>query len=148
GRRTDVIAAFQPYNALFCAGQPLRAPWVCVTGEDPRRFGDTSRVPGAVLKAGVRRAPLRTAPTRGLVDCYRDLGFGRDRWTVVANAVDPAAFAATAGAPDRSNAPRAGVLWVGRLVREKDPVLAVRVAARAGVALTVLGEGPLEREVR
>lgn len=42
------------------------------------------------------------------------------------------------------------VVWVGRFVREKDPEAAVRLAGRlpAGVHLTIVGGGPLEREVR
>ena len=42
------------------------------------------------------------------------------------------------------------VLWVGRFVREKDPLAALRLAGRlpAGVHLALVGGGPLEREVR
>lgn len=136
-RRVDVLAAFQPYTALFCAVQRLPVPWLLVTGEDPRRFGDTSRVPARALGAAVRRASLRVAPTVGLVDCHRALGLGLDGWEVVPNVAAPEAFADGPGPRD------AGVLWVGRLVPEKDPLLAVAAAREAGLPLTVLGEGPL-----
>lgn len=139
-RRVDVLAAFQPYAALFCAAQRLRSPWLLVTGEDPRRFGDTSRVPPTVLGTAVRRAALRVAPTSGLAGCYRSLGLG-DAWDVVPNVVAAEAFASDPAPRDRQ------VLWVGRLVREKDPVLAVAAAGEAGLHLTVLGDGPLREEV-
>ncbi len=141
-RRVDVVAAFQPYLGLFCAAQPLAVPWLLVTGEDPRRFADTSRVPTRLLGAGVRRAAVRVAPTRGLVECHRALGLGRDGWEVIPNVAAEEAYSSGEEPRDRQ------VLWVGRLVEEKDPLLAVEVARRAGVRLTVLGEGPLEAAVR
>lgn len=140
-RRVDVLAAFQPYTALFCAVQRLPVPWLLVTGEDPRRFRDTSRVPARALGAAVRRASLRVAPTAGLVDCHRALGLGLEGWEVVPNVAATEAFAAD---PD---AREARILWVGRLVPEKDPLLAVAAARQAGLPLTVLGEGPLARAI-
>ncbi len=38
------------------------------------------------------------------------------------------------------------VVWVGRLVGDKRPALALEVAARAGVHLVVIGDGPLAAE--
>jgi glycosyltransferase involved in cell wall biosynthesis len=140
-RRVDVVAAFQPYPALFCAAQPLPAPWLLVTGADPRRFADTSRLPTRLFRAAVRRAAVRSAPTRGLVDCYRRLGFGDEGWEVVPNVAAAEAFV-----PARE-AERAGALWLGRLVPEKDPALAIRAARRAGVPLTIAGAGRLRDEV-
>lgn len=140
--RVDVLAAFQPYMGLFCAAQPLPAPWVLVTGDDPRRFGDTSRIPARALGAAVRRATLRCAPTRGLAECHRALGLGQDGWEVVPNVAAPEGFAA-------GDEPRDGeLLWVGRLVPQKDPLLAVAAAREAGLRLTLLGEGPLREEAR
>lgn len=140
--RVEVLAAFQPYTALFCALGRLPVPWLLVTGEDPRRFGDTSRVPARALGAAVTRASLRVAPTRGLAECHRALGLGREGWEVVPNVVAEEAFASGAGPRDRD------VLWVGRLVREKDPLLALAAAREAGLGLTVLGDGPLSGAVR
>lgn len=140
-RRVDVIAAFQPYTGLFCAGQALPSPWVLVTGEDPRRFADTSRIPARALGAALRRATLRCAPTRGLVDCHRTLGLGREGWEVVPNIAAPEGFAVAGDVRDRD------LLWVGRLVPEKDPLLAVAAAREAGLRLTLLGDGPLRAEV-
>lgn len=139
--RVDVVVAFQPYLALTCAVPRLRTPWALVTGEDPRRFGDTSRIPRRALALAVRRAPVRCAPTQGLVEGHRRLGLGREAWHVVPNIVAEAAF--TSRAPEE----RSGALWVGRLVPEKDPLLAVAAARRAGVPLTVLGDGPLREDV-
>jgi glycosyltransferase involved in cell wall biosynthesis len=141
-RRVDVVAAFQPYPALFCAAQPLPAPWLLVSGADPRRFADTSRLPTGLFRAAVRRAAVRTAPTRGLVDCYRALGFGREGWEVVPNVAAAEAFTTPPPAEERG-----GALWLGRLVPEKDPALAVRAARRAGVPLTIAGAGRLRDEV-
>ncbi len=141
-RRVDVVAAFQPYAGVFCAVQPLPAPWVLVTGMDPRRFADTSRVPAWALGGALKRATLRCAPTHGLAECHRALGLGQDGWEVIPNVVAPEGF--TSGEEPRDGE----VLWVGRLVYQKDPLLAVAVAREAGLRLTLLGEGPLREEVR
>ena len=140
-REVDVLVAFQPYCALLCALARVDRPVLAVTGEDPRRFGDTSRVPRRALRAGLERATLRTAPTAGLIECHRELGLAADaEWLLVPNIVDEQAFTAT----DR---PRRGALFVGRLVPEKDPLLAVAVARAAGVPLALLGDGPLRDQI-
>lgn len=141
GRRVDVLVAFQPYCALLCALARVDRPVVAVTGEDPRRFGDTSRVPARALRAGLERATVCTAPTEGLVDCHRRLGIAAEsEWMAVPNIVDERAFGAAGGR-------RRGALFVGRLVPEKDPLLAVAVARAAGAPLAVLGDGPLRDAV-
>lgn len=141
GREVDVIVAFQPYCGALCVLARPRAPWMVVTGADPRRFRDTSRVPGWALRMGLERARLRTAPTEGLIDCHRRLGIAaRSDWRCIPNAVDEAAFV------DPSES-RAGALFVGRLVPEKRPLLAVNVAEQAGVDLSLLGEGPARAEL-
>jgi glycosyltransferase involved in cell wall biosynthesis len=72
---------------------------------------------------------------------------------VVHLGIDAARFAAARR--ERLASAPARVLWLGRLAREKDPELAVRVAAawkaRHGsgrLRFTIAGGGPLEREVR
>lgn len=140
----DVVAAFQPFMGLLCmAGGTSR--YVLVTGQDPRHWRDTSRVPRPVMRAGFGRALAATAPSRGLIDCHRALGLRprADRWMHVPNVVDERAFAATAGAAERR-----GVLFVGRLVPEKEPLLALRAAASAGLPITFLGDGPLREDIR
>jgi glycosyltransferase involved in cell wall biosynthesis len=137
----DVVVAFQPYCALISHLARVRTPVIAVTGEDPRRFGDTSRVPKRALRAGLAAAVLRTGPTQGLVDCHRELGIAADReWMCVPNVADAAAFAT----PERE---RAGALFVGRLVPEKDPLLAIDAAEAAGVPLRMLGDGELRPEL-
>ena len=140
-RGVEVLVAFQPYCALLCALARLSVPYLVVTGDDPRRFGDTSRVPPAAYRIALERAAIRSAPTSGLVECYRELGIGRSLdWICIPNLVDEAAFADWSGA-------KAGTLFVGRLVPEKDPLLAAEVARRAASSLTILGQGPLRAQL-
>lgn len=137
----DVVAAFQPYMGLLCMLAGVRKHLI-VTGQDPRHWRDTTRVPATLLRAGFRSAALATAPSRGLIDCHREMGIRPrgDRWVHVANIVANEAFGVPA-------ADRDGVLFVGRLVPEKEPVLALRAATRAGLTITFLGDGPLRAQL-
>lgn len=140
-RRMDVVIAFQPYPAIFCIG--LRVPVLLVTGDDPRYHWDASGVPNRVIDAAFRNAAGASAPTPELIDCYRGLGIEtRGAWHCVPNIVDAAGYAT---APPGE---RAGVLFVGRLEDEKDPLLAVDVCVRAGAALTFLGDGTMREQVQ
>ena len=132
---TDVVAAFQPYVGLLCAlaGAPRV---IIVTGQDPRFIADTSRVPIAAFRWAFSRSRVATAPSAGLIDCHRDLGLHPSGpFLHVPNIVDE-------GATSPSGA-RAGALFVGRLVEEKEPLLALRAATGAGLPITFLGTGPL-----
>lgn len=140
-RGADVLAVFQPYAGLLCALARPRAPWLLVTGQDPRAWRDTSRVPARALRWAFGRADALSAPSHGLVACHVERRLGRaDAWHTVPNVVDEAAFAVP-------EADRAGALFVGRLKAEKGPLEAVRAAAAAETPLTVVGDGPLREAV-
>ena len=137
----DVVAAFQPYLGVLCWSARLRSPWVLVTGQDPRHIRDTSGVPRFLHRIAFHRAAAAAAPSRGLIDCYEESGLHPGGpWRHIPNAVPERAFAG--GHP-----PGEGVLWVGRLVPEKRPLLALRAAAAAGLPITFLGDGPLRGEL-
>lgn len=139
--RCDVIAAFQPYMAMLCMFAGVRKH-IVVTGQDPRHWEDTTRVPAPLFRAAIRSAASATAPSQGLIGCHRELGIRprADRWLHVPNIVASEAFAAE---PED----RDGALFVGRLVPEKEPLLALRAATRAGLTITFLGDGPMRGEL-
>lgn len=140
---TEVIAAFQQYPTLFCAALRLSTPWLSVTGSDPRFHWTigTQRLLAPLYKRAFKRAPVASAPTRGIVDAHQRMGiFPAGGWIVVPNIADEQAY--VDGTRERS-----GALFVGRLVDQKNPLLAVEAAARAHVPLTVLGRGPLQPAV-
>jgi glycosyltransferase involved in cell wall biosynthesis len=138
----DVVVAFQSFPALVCAVARVRVPWLVVAGNDPRHWGDTSRVPPRLLRWAFGRATIGTAPCQGIADCHEELGIRPARgWRVVANVVDDRAYESA------GSGPREGALFVGRLVAVKDPQLAVEAAARAGAPLTVLGSGELRDDL-
>jgi glycosyltransferase involved in cell wall biosynthesis len=136
-RSVDVVVAFQPYMGLLCMLARTSTPWMIVTGDDPRFWGHTSHVPAAAYRLTFRRAAAASAPTHGLVELYRQLHIGPSGpFLTIPNAVPDAAYTEPA-------TERAGVLFVGRLVPEKRPLLAVEAARLSGLPLTILGEGPL-----
>jgi glycosyltransferase involved in cell wall biosynthesis len=133
----DVIAAFQPYVGLLCVLARVPCPWMIVTGQDPRRRRDTSRMPALAFRLAFTRAAAAAAPSRGLIECHRAAGLRpRGGWDHIPNVVADAAF-------EVDGAHRVGALFVGRLVAEKRPLLALRAAAAAGMPITFLGDGPL-----
>jgi glycosyltransferase involved in cell wall biosynthesis len=133
----DVIAAFQPYVGSLCVLARVRCPWLIVAGQDPRRWRDTSRMPALGYRLAFRRAAAAAGPSRGLIECHRAAGLRpRGDWDHIPNVVAEAAF-------EVDGAHRAGALFVGRLVPEKRPLLALRAAAEAGMPITFLGDGPL-----
>jgi glycosyltransferase involved in cell wall biosynthesis len=137
----DVVAAFQPYVGVLCAHARLGCNWVLVTGQDPRHRRDTSRLPSLLVRRAIRSAGAAVAPSRGLIACHEQLRLRpRNGWRHVPNIVPDEAFIATA-------APRDGVLFVGRLVPEKRPLLALAAAAAARLPITFLGDGPLRSSV-
>ena len=137
---SDVVVAFQPYMGLLCALAGVRNT-VIVTGQDPRFFADTSRVPNRLFRLAFNRARAATAPSRGLIRCHRERGLDpAGPWFHVPNIVDEGAVPGTGE--------RRGVLFVGRLVAEKRPLMALRAAVTAGEPISFLGTGPLLEEVR
>jgi glycosyltransferase involved in cell wall biosynthesis len=140
----DVVVAFQPYPAVLCWAARLGVPWLLVTGDDPRHHWsdrEVTRVPERVFRWAFESAWAASAPTAELVACYEALGIApRGPWLTIPNIIDDGAFAT-------EPATRAGALFVGRLVPEKDPLLALEAARRAEVPLTFLGSGPLAGEL-
>lgn len=133
----DVVVAFQPYLGLLCMLARTSTPWMIVTGDDPRFWGHTSHVPAAAYRLAFRRAAAASAPTGGLVELYRQLHIEpRGPFLTIPNAVPDAAYT-------EPTADRTRVLFVGRLVPEKRPLLAVEAARLSGLPLTILGDGPL-----
>jgi hypothetical protein len=135
------VAAFQPYLGVLCWSARLRSPWVLVTGQDPRHIRDTSGVPRFLHRIAFHHAAAAAAPSRGLIGCYEESGLRPGGpWRHIPNAVPERAFAGP-------QPPGEGVLWVGRLVPEKRPLLALRAAVAAGLPITFLGDGPLRGEL-
>jgi glycosyltransferase involved in cell wall biosynthesis len=142
-RGCHAVVAFQPYIGALCMLGRVD-PCLLVAGEDPRRWRDTSRAPPALYRRAFRHATTAAAPSAGLVACHRALRLEpRGRWLQLANIVSDDAFAGL-GAVD---SPRSGALFVGRLVPEKDPLLALRAGVAAGMPITFLGGGPLRGEL-
>jgi glycosyltransferase involved in cell wall biosynthesis len=140
-RDLDALVVFEPYLALCAALANLRIPWMVVTGKVPYLLRDGSRIPMAAYRWAFDRASLASAPNRAMVDCHRRLGIRAERpWMAIPNIADSDAFVESAGE-------RSGVLYVGRLVPVKNPMLAVVSAAAADAPLTVLGEGELQPEI-
>jgi glycosyltransferase involved in cell wall biosynthesis len=144
-RKADVIATFQPYPAVLCWAARVPTPTIVVTGDDPRhhwRDPDHHRFPVGVLRRALAYATAGSAPAPGLADVYEALGVRpRHGWFTIPNIVGPEAFI-----PHRSDG--AGALFVGRLEAQKDPLMAVEAATRAGLPLTILGHGSLEQDIR
>ena len=140
-RSCDLVVAFQPYMGVLCMLAGVRN-FIVVTGQDPRFWSDTTRVPARVFRSGFARAAAATAPSAGLIECHEQLGLmPRGPWLHVPNIVDGAA----AGDPSGE---RRGVLFVGRLVAEKEPLTALRAATRASLPITFLGDGRMREELQ
>jgi glycosyltransferase involved in cell wall biosynthesis len=139
--RLDALIVFEPYLGLCAALARLGIPWMLVTGKVPYVLRDGSRIPLGAYRWAFDRATLASAPNEAMVEAHRQLGIRPERpWAVVPNIADSEAFV-------DSDAERGGVLYVGRLVPVKNPVLAVESAAAARAPLTILGEGELQGEV-
>jgi len=141
-RRLDVLVGFQGYCGMLCALARPPVPWLFVAGGDPRRLSDTSRMPAPLLRMVFRSAAVACAPTRGLVECHRRLRMEprSGAWLTIANIVDDSALV-------EGECERVGALYVGRLVQEKNPRLAIEAAVAADAPLTLLGQGPLKEEL-
>lgn len=141
-RRVDVLVGFQAYCGMLCALARSPVPWLFVAGGDPRRLSDTSRIPAPLLRRVFRSAAVACAPTQGLVECHRGLRMGprSGAWLTLPNIVDDSALV-------EGGSERAGALYVGRFVAEKNPRLAIEAAMAAGAPLTMLGQGPLKGEL-
>jgi glycosyltransferase involved in cell wall biosynthesis len=143
-RDRDVIVAFQTYAGVLCLLGAVSTPWLLVAGDVPAFHWRDPRVRGGMpewlIRRAFRRAAAASVPGRGLADSYRALGVRARRWATVPNMVGGEAFV-------EGGAERTGALFVGRLVPEKGPLLAVEAAAAAGVPLTIHGIGPLVPEI-
>src|SRR4051812_1944471 len=137
-----LVVAFQTYPALCCALALRGRPWVVVAGNHPGHWRDTSRVPAALFRWAFSRAARGCTPTRGMADAHERLGVRpAGGCAVIPNIVDEHAFV-------DSSPHRRGVLFMGRLAPEKDPLLAVEAAAAAGAPLTIAGTGRLEQTLQ
>ncbi len=140
----DVLAVFQTYPGVLCLLSGVTRPWVLVVGDVPGFHWNDPRVRGGMpqwlIRLAFRRAAAVSVPGRGLAAGYAEMGVRARRWATIPNMVADAAFA-------EGERERAGALFVGRLVPEKGPLLAVEAAAAAGVPLTIHGTGPQEDEV-
>ena len=143
-RDRDVVVAFQAYAGVLCLLGAVSAPWLLVVGDVPGFHWRDPRVRGGMpewlIRRAFRRAAAASVPGRGLADSYRALGVRARRWATVPNMVPDESFV-------EGGSERAGALFVGRLVPEKGPLLAVEAAASAGVPLTIHGTGPLAPEI-
>jgi glycosyltransferase involved in cell wall biosynthesis len=137
-----LVVAFQTYPALCCALALRGRPWMVVAGNHPSHWRDTSRVPAALFRWAFSRAVRGCTPTRGMADAHERLGIvPAGGWAVVPNIVDEHAFV-------DSSRQRRGVLFMGRLAPEKNPMLAAEAAVAAGARLTIAGTGTLEEALR
>lgn len=134
-RDLDAIVAFEPFLGLCCAFARLHIPWMLVTGKVPYKLRENSRIPMSAFRSAFKRAALASAPSRGVIECHRRMGLRtHGSWRAIPNVADESAFT-------QSIHERSGILFVGRLVAVKNPLLAVESAAAAGAPLTLLGEG-------
>jgi glycosyltransferase involved in cell wall biosynthesis len=164
-RAGDVLYASATYAAAAVASLGARKPLVAKLVSDPayeraRRWGIftgtleefqlETRPPIAALRAARTRA-LRTArtivvPSRYLASIASGWGLRNERLHVVPNP-------APASRPIQSTTPRRGLVFAGRLTRQKAVHVVLDALARLpGVSLTVIGDGPdrerLERHAR
>lgn len=138
--RMDVAITFQWYPAIFCIDRH-DVPLLLVSGDDPRHHWDQSGIPNRIIAAAFRNAATASAPARQLIDCYEARGVRpRGPWLCVPNIADEAGFVEPA-------AEKSGVLFVGRLEPQKDPLLAIEACAAADLPLTILGDGSLREQV-
>jgi glycosyltransferase involved in cell wall biosynthesis len=137
-KAVDVVVAVQPYPAVVVALSHCPTPWLVRTGTDPRLWLSYSRVPKRVIRLAFARASVACAPSRGLVEYHEREGImPKGSWMTVPNIVDERAFAG-------DSASREGLLFMGRLAPQKDPLLAVDASLATGASLTMVGEGPLK----
>ena len=140
-RDRDVIVAFQAYAGVLCLLGAVTRPWVLVVGDVPAFHWRDPRVRGGMPEWLIRRA-FRRAAAASVPGPRAGRQLPR-RWAS-APAAGPRSrtWSATRRFVEGA-AERAGALFVGRLVPEKGPLLAVEAAVAAGVPLTIHGIGPL-----
>jgi glycosyltransferase involved in cell wall biosynthesis len=142
-RDRDVIVAFQTYAGVLCLLGAVSTPWMLVVGDVPGFHWRDPRVRGGMpewlIRRAFRRAAAASVPGRGLADSYRALGVRARRWATVPNMVPDESFV-------EGGSERAGALFVGRLVPEKGPLLAVEAAASAGVPSRSMASGRWPRD--
>jgi glycosyltransferase involved in cell wall biosynthesis len=159
--RADVVLATWAYPDVCAAAllaRRLGVPLVAkVHGSDVNNFAQRWPRRGQVATA-LSRAACVVAVSRSLRQAVGELGVGLDRVVVVPNGVDTSRFSpldATA-ARSRLGLRRDGahVVFVGGLRHVKGPDVLVVAARRLdeGIAVTLVGEGPLrgriERRIR
>lgn len=131
----------------------IRRPWILSYQSD--WLWHLSQVPAfrrrlylSSLRSTLSRADLVIAPSRGAAAQVGRLVRNPPRVHVVPNAVDPKMFDDHMDAPA---APPYQVVCIGRLVHQKDPLLAVEVLAElrhhGDFNLRFVGDGPLRQDV-
>jgi glycosyltransferase involved in cell wall biosynthesis len=151
-KRVPAVVTLHNYRAICTGGMLLRDGRICHKCLDRGHFWGVAHrcyrgsLPGSLASAYMiarhqhrgtwTRPGLRLiALTQFARTMFAQAGFDADRIDVKPN------FMADPGAPDPT-APRAGLLYVGRLSREKGVGVLLEAIAETGVALRIAGDGP------
>ncbi|MGF6432023.1 MULTISPECIES: glycosyltransferase [Bradyrhizobium] len=151
-KRVPAVATLHNYRTICTGGMLLRDGRICHKCLDRGHlWGVVHRcyrgsLPGSIASAYMiaqhQRRGTWTRPGLRLIaltqfakTLFTQAGFDADRIDVKPN------FMADPGAPDPA-APRAGLLYVGRLSREKGVGVLLEAVAGTGMSLRIVGEGP------
>lgn len=154
-READVVHLHEPYPTGTLAGLRMAndAARIVTWHADVPREGPVKLALEAMQEQLCARVDRIVCGSRGLADASRILTRFRDRVSVVPLALPLASFDPSkrdeikiAAARTRMGGPFA--LAVGRLVYYKGFDLLIDAAARAGLRVAILGEGPLEHDLR
>ncbi|MBR0898195.1 glycosyltransferase [Bradyrhizobium tropiciagri] len=151
-KRVPAVVTLHNYRTICTGGMLLRDGRICHKCLDHGHLWGVAHrcyrgsLPGSLASAYMiaqhQRRGTWTRPGLRLIaltqfakTLFAQAGFDADRIDVKPN------FMADPGAPDPA-APRAGLLYVGRLSREKGVGVLLQAVAGAGVPLRIVGEGP------
>jgi L-malate glycosyltransferase len=157
--RPDVVTAHGggPLRMAVLAGLHRRAPIVYIRILDvPPRFRTPGRL--ATIRAAYRQVDRFVARSETLrTELIEDFGVPAERVQVIRNGrMAPPALSTDQRAAVRRDLgvgpSETMVIWVGRLVEQKDPLAALELARRTGAMapdtrLVMVGGGPMEEQV-